>query len=34
MTIASSDYKLDDATNEKVRKIAEGLEKKFQKMSE
>ena len=25
---------LDDATNEKVRKIAEGLEKKFQKMSE
>jgi hypothetical protein len=34
MKITSSDYKLDDATSEKLKNLAEGLEARFQKMSE
>jgi hypothetical protein len=34
MTITSSDYKIDDATSEKLKSLAEGLESRFQKMSE
>lgn len=34
MTVASSDYKLDDATSEKLKNLAEWLETRFQKMSE